>query len=215
VICNDRTLETTTGVAYELEGKSYTVLKAIRHLKSILIPGETVECTAIQRRMFAIFHRRHLVAATNNRFIGLTRGVFGGFTPETIRWQDLKNIDITTGVFGAKIRVTALEHPDLASAQSSFVVAFSGLRKAETQSVYRICQAEEQAWREKRRLRELEEMRAKSGGFQLSSGPMNNSQTGSEQDPTTRLAHAKNMLDQNLISDSEYHTIKAQILSRL
>ncbi len=145
----------------------------------------------------------------------MTRGLLGGFKPETIRWQDLKNIDISTGIIGAKIRVTALDHPDLATAQGSFVVAFTGLRKAETQSVYRVCQAEEQAWREKRRLRELEELRAKSGGFQLGSGASSNSAASSDQDPTTRLAHAKNMLDQNLISDSEYHTIKAQILSRI
>jgi hypothetical protein len=66
----------------------------MRHLETILIPGEVLECTAIQRRIFALFHRRHLIAATNNRFIGMTRGLLGGFTPTTIRWQDLKNVDI-------------------------------------------------------------------------------------------------------------------------
>ena len=77
--------------------------KAMRHLETILIPGEEVECTAIQRRLFALLHRRHLVAATNNRFIGMTRGLLGGFTPTTIRWQDLKTIDIDSGIIGAKV----------------------------------------------------------------------------------------------------------------
>jgi hypothetical protein len=191
--------------------------RAMRHLETILIPGEVLECTAIQRRVFALFHRRHLIAATNNRFIGMTRGLLGGFTPTTIRWQDLKNVDISTGIIGARISVTALDHPDLASSQAAFAATFRGLRKEETQAVYRICQAQEQAWREKRRLRELEEMRAKSGGFQTGAGTGSGSyaSTGSDQDPATRLAHAKSMLDQNLISDSEYHTIKAQILSRI
>jgi hypothetical protein len=35
------------------------------------------------------------------------------------------------------------------------------------EAVYRVCQAQDQAWREKRRVRELEEMRARSGGIQL------------------------------------------------
>lgn len=192
--------------------------RALKHLETILIAGETVECTAIQRRIFALFHRRHLIAATNNRFIGMTRGLFGGFTPVTVRWQDLKNVDISTGIIGAKISVTALDHPDLATLQAAFRMAYRGLRKAETQGVYRICQAQEQAWRERRRLRELEELRARSGGFQIGSSggaPSAPLPDGSNQDPITRLAQAKSMLDQNLISDSEYHTIKAQILSRI
>jgi hypothetical protein len=191
--------------------------KAMRHLETILIPGEEVECTAIQRRLFALLHRRHLVAATNNRFIGMTRGLLGGFTPTTIRWQDLKTIDIDSGIIGAKVSVTALDHPDLASSQAAFTVTFGGLRKEQTQAVYRVCQAQEQAWRERRRLRELEEMRAKSGGIQMATGAGSASYASAseEQNPATRLAHAKSMLDQNLISDSEYHTIKAQILSRM
>ena len=55
-------------------------------------------------------------------------------------------------------------------------------------------------------------MRAKSGGFQLAAG---NADGNGEEDPTNRVAHAKNMLDQSLISDSDYFTIKAQILSRV
>lgn len=187
--------------------------RAMKHLETILIEGEVVECAAIQRRIFALFHRRHLVVATNNRFIGMTRGLLGGFTPSTIRWQDLKNIEISIGIIGATISVSALDHPDLASSEAAFSVTFTGLRKEETQAVYRVCQAQEQAWREKRRLRELEEMRAKSGGIQM--GTAGYAAAGSDQDPAVRLAHAKAMLDQNLISDSEFHTIKAQILSRL
>ena len=41
-------------------------------------------------------------------------------------------------------------------------------------------------------------MRAKSGGFQLAAG---NAAGNGEEDPTNRVAHAKNMLDQSLISE--------------
>lgn len=196
------------------------MFKALKHLQSILIPEETTDCTAIQRRVFALLHRRTIIAATNNRFIGMTRGLFGGFTPITIRWQDLKNVETATGVIGARISVTALEHPDLATSQAAFSITYGGLRKAEAQAVYRVCQAQEQAWREKRRLRELEELRAKSGGIQLGAFTgvgatgISSAPTG-DLDPTTRLANAKRMLEQKLISNSEYETIKAQILSRI
>ena len=39
-----------------------------------------------------------------------------------------------------------------------------GLNPEQAQAVYRICQAQDQAWREKRRVREMEELRARSGG---------------------------------------------------
>jgi hypothetical protein len=41
------------------------------------------------------------------------------------------------------------------------------LRKDQAQAMYRICQQHDQVWREKRRIRELEELRAKSGGVQF------------------------------------------------
>ncbi|WP_238326357.1 SHOCT domain-containing protein [Burkholderia pseudomallei] len=85
------------------------------------------------------------------------------------------------------------------------------MRKAEAQAIYRICQAQEQAWREKRRQRELEEMRAKSGGFQ---GSFGDSAATTSESPTERLQKAKAMLDQGLISDSEYETIKAKVISQ-
>jgi hypothetical protein len=54
-------------------------------LQSILIPGESVECTAIQRGVFALIDRRRLIAATSSRFIGLDRLVLAGFDLQSIR----------------------------------------------------------------------------------------------------------------------------------
>ena len=87
-----------------------------------------------------------------------------------------------------------------------------GLRKEQAQAVYRICQAQDQAWREKRRVRELEELRARSGGIQVSSGRL-----GQRRPPATdavrRLQEAKQLLDAKLITDAEYEAIKAKIVS--
>nr|WP_232343183.1 SHOCT domain-containing protein [Burkholderia pseudomallei] len=165
----------------------------------------------MQRRLFALTHRRSLVAATSGRLIGMTRGLIGGFAPVDLRWQDIKTAHIKAGIFGSTLTVTALTQPDLASGGAVRGFEFSGLRKDEAQAIYRICQAQEQAWREKRRQRELEELRAKSGGFQGSIGAPD---TANNETPTERLQKAKAMLDQGLISDSEYETIKAKVISQ-
>jgi hypothetical protein len=188
--------------------------KAIARLETMLVPGETQQATAIQRRLFALLHRRILVSATSGRLIGIDRGLFGGFSPTDLRWQDIKSAHIQERIFGSNLTVTALTQPDLASGGTVRTFVFNGLRKDEATAVYRICQAQEQAWREKRRLRELEEMRAKSGGF---TGNFGSGAAGipSEGDSLTRLQKAKAMLDQGLISDSEFETIKARIVGQI
>jgi hypothetical protein len=142
----------------------------------------------------------------------MSRGLIGGFTPIDIRWQDIKTAHIRAGIFASSLKVTALTQPDLASGGAVRTFEFTGLRKDEAQDIYRICQAQEQAWREKRRLRELEELRAKSGGFQ---GSLGSSTTVATEEPTERLRKAKTLLDQGLISDSEYETIKARVIGQL
>jgi hypothetical protein len=94
---------------------------------------------------------------------------------------------------------------------------FAGLRKDQAQEVYRACQFQEQAWREKRRVRELEEMRARSGGVHLGGMPGSPGAGGEDavRSPQARLQRAKDMLDQGLLNDAEYEQVKARILGEL
>ncbi len=188
--------------------------RPLQHLRSVLIPSETLEAWAVQRRVFALSHRRLLVAATSGRLIVITRQLLGGFDVSDVRWQDLEEVTLHVGVFGAELTVRAGSATDLASQGAGGGVRrlnFPGLRKEQAQAVYRICQAQDQAWREKRRVRELEELRARSGGFQVGSGPVPGAAGQSE--AVRRLQEAKQMLDQRLITDSEYEAIKAKIVS--
>jgi hypothetical protein len=190
--------------------------KPLEHLRSILIPSETLEAWAIQRRVFALSHRRLLLAATSGRLILLTRKLLGGFDVSDIRWQDLEEVTLRVGVLGADLLVRAGKATDFASqsAQGAQRIEFTGLRKDQAQAVYRICQAQDQAWREKRRVRELEELRARSGGIQVSSGGGYGAGAGAGQaDAVRRLQEAKQMLDNKLITDAEYEAIKAKIVS--
>ena len=136
--------------------------RPLAQLRSMLIPGETVEAWAIQMRPFALLHRRQLIGATSGRLVVLTRRLLGGFDLTSIRWQDLEEVTLRVGMLSADLAVRAGKATDLASlgAAGSQRVEFRGLRRGEAQAVYRICQSQDQAWREKRRIRELEELRA-------------------------------------------------------
>ena len=195
------------------------ISRAVAMLQSLLIPGEELESHAIQRRLFAFTHRRVIVGATSGRLIVLARGLLGGFTPQDVRWQDLRDAQLRSGVFGATLLVSSLGGSDLAVAESARrTIQVDGLRKTEAEEVYRACQTQEQAWREKRRVRELEELRAKSGGISLGGGlggtPSAASGDGG-QAPAARLQRAKEMRAQGLLTDAEFEQVKARILADL
>jgi hypothetical protein len=60
--------------------------KPLADLRSVLIAGESAEAWAVQRRMFALTHRRVLVAATSGRLVIITRPLLGGFELISVRW---------------------------------------------------------------------------------------------------------------------------------
>jgi hypothetical protein len=184
------------------------------NLESILVRDEAVQAWAAQRRLFAIGRRRQLVAATGHRLIAVSRGLIGGFEYTDLRWQDLKEAHVKVGIFGATLTVVAERSSDLAGAEKpTRTLVYSGLHPEQAQAVYRICQAQDQAWREKRRIREIEEMRARAGGVQIvGAGAAPAVETGPG-DTLRRLEQAREMLAAKLISDSEYEAIKAKILS--
>jgi hypothetical protein len=192
---------------------------ALATLRGLLTSGETLEAWAVQHRLFALTHRRVCIAATSGRFISLTRRLLGGYESADIRWQDLKETRISAGILAADLTLIAQASSDLnIGSEVNRVWTFSGLRKDQAQALYRICQQHDQVWREKRRIRELEELRAKSGSVQIGSGQGAYSgaeDAGGESEPVRRLRQAREMLDAKLISDSEFESIKAKIVSGL
>ena len=189
--------------------------KAMQDMNAILVPGERIEATAVQRRLFALTHRRILLAATSGRFIAMARGLFGGYRLIDVRWQDLKDVNLRVGIFGSDLTIVAMASQDLAVQEAAGgALAFKGLSKLHAEQVYRIAQGNEQAWREKRRQRDLEEMRAKAGGVQIGTGAAG--MAGAPADELVeRLERARGMLEKGLISDSEYEAIKAKVLGTL
>jgi hypothetical protein len=196
-------------------------------LHSLLVPGETVVAHALRHRLYALVQRRNLAAATTGRFIFMTRPLLGGYDPISVRWQDLKEARLTVGTFSAT--VTLLYSANLSDTAmgegETRMIRANGLTIAPAQALYRACQAQEQAWREKRRIRTLEETRAAAGGVQIATGlyppgveappTLESSLSSPAEDPARRLGRAREMLTQGLISDSEYEAIKARIIGAL
>jgi len=199
---------------------------ALTTMRGLLTSGETLEAFAAQHRLFALTHRRICMAATSGRFISLQRRLLGGYESADIRWQDLKETRISAGVLSAELTLVAQNSSDLnIGAEVNRVWTFTGLRKDQAQAMYRICQQHDQVWREKRRVRELEELRAKSGGVQIGNQGGYGGEAGAvappgvsmpgESEPARRLRQAREMLEAKLITDSEYESIKAKIVAGL
>jgi hypothetical protein len=193
---------------------------ALTTLRGLLTSGETLEACAVQHRLYALTHRRLCIAATSGRFISLTRRLLGGYESADIRWQDLKETRIRAGILAADLTLVAQSNSDLnIGAEVNRVWTFAGLCKDQAQAMYRICQQHDQIWREKRRIRELEELRAKAGGVQIGGqsgyAAAAAADAGAESEPARRLRQAHEMLEAKLISDSEYEAIKAKIVSGL
>jgi hypothetical protein len=195
---------------------------ALDTLKGLLTAGETLEAWAVQHRLYALTHRRACIAATSGRFISLQRRLIGGYDSADIRWQDLKETRISAGILAADLTLVAQSSSDLnIGAEVNRVWTFTGFCKDQAQGLYRICQQHDQVWREKRRIRELEELRAKAGGVQIGansgygSAGAAGADAGAESEPARRLRQAHEMLEAKLISDSEYEAIKAKIVSGL
>ena len=218
----------TEAIEYRAANTDSGSAAASRQLQSLLVSGETVTASALQHRLYALLHRRHLAAAATGRFIFMTRRLLGGYDPTIIRWQDLKEVGITVGLFSATLLISySANMSDTAGDEAHFqTLRASGLRKAAAQALYRECQMQEQSWREKRRVRSMEEMRARSGGTQIATGiyPQGGfpdriidhpAAASPAESPAQRLSRAKEMLTEGLITDAEYEAIKAKIVGAL
>lgn len=176
-------------------------------LTSFLREGEILESWTMQRRIFALFHRREIIGATNGRLIILKRKLIAGFKLFDIRWQDLVDIIIEDNIFGSKLTIRKKEPNDLEiDKKSNFIFSIKGLKKKGSKLIYRFSQKQEEAWREKRRVREIEELKAKSGTLNIES--LNKKEAASE-----NLDLLKRLADNKLMTDTEIETIKARLIN--
>ncbi len=184
-------------------GREKRAAAAHKKLEGTLMKSERVEAGALQARIASLINRRSLVAVTTSRVIGIERPLLGGFNMTDYQWKDLRDVKISEnvipGLFGARLAFK-FEHGS--------ELTIDGVPTEAAQTIYQHAQTEEQAWEEKRRIRELEQSRAASGGVLLNTG------AGGADSTLDELERAKGLYDSGAISDAEYEEIKAKILSR-
>ena len=196
------------------------VKKANLKLLDVLMRDESIVVQGLDSRPFALFSRRQIFAVTNSRIIRLKRRRFGGFDMLDYQWKDLKDAQVSENVFSSFTGST-LKFTFDANSQEPIEV-YPALEVAS--KAYKHSQQEEQAWEEKRRVRDMEEKRAKSGGVFIGQGsnPLqsNNSVTNNENkqerkiDIADELFKLKKLLDEGILSDAEFQEMKSKILSR-
>ena len=179
--------------------------KVAAEVARILTPNEELLYIALQNAT-ALSIKKDSVVATTNRVIVYQPALLGRVEFTDFLWQDVANARIKQGVLSTEFT---------AETTDGRRVVVGGLDKDQAKRLYGICQQMEQEWREKRRIRQMEEERARAGGVQFQMPTAGTGAQAAPEDPVEKLAKAKKMLDQQLISEAEYDTLKAKILASM
>lgn len=176
--------------------------RVAQEVATILTPNEDILYIAVQN-ITALSPRKDSAVATTNRLIVYRPHIIGGTDFTDLLWEDVKNVTIKEGILSTELVVEM---------RDGRLETLGSLDKVQARRLYSACQQKELEWREKRRVRQMEEERARAGGVQVT---LPQGQAGVEEDQVAKLAKAKAMLDQGLISEAEYETIKARIVQSL
>jgi hypothetical protein len=189
-------------IKYIDDGQDQAALAGVvKDVRTILTPTEEILYIAMQN-ITALSVKKDSIVATNNRLIIYRPAVFGGVQFSDYLWEDIADVKLHEGMLAGDLTV------HLINGQQE---SLSGLDKAQVRRLYAVAQQKEQEWREKRRIRDMEEARARAGGFHVATPAA--SSGGLLEDPVEKLAKAKAMLDQGLISEAEYEAVKAKIIA--
>lgn len=203
-------------LAFVFNGANQRIEKSREKLlTNVLMNAEKLQHSAFQLRAHALKNRRQIIVITDSRIILISRKLFGGFKMKDYQWKDLRDAqvdeDMLPNLSGSKLTFYFTNAPAL---------TVFGVPSNLAMDIYRYSQRQEQAWEEKRRVRELEEKRATSGGITIggasSAMGSTNSNSSSNQSGSAvdEIRKAKELLDMGAISDAEFEEIKAKMLSR-
>lgn len=188
--------------------------QALEKLNSTLMKDEAVVSQAVQHRIFALWHRRVALAITNSRIVVVERGILGGFKMKDIQWKDLHDAKLDQNVLSQYCGSNLIFGHFNGNVGA---IEIDGIPDREAAEIYSRSQAEEQAWEEKRRVREIEEVRAASGGVTIHTGQQQSvpaaAPASSGNGMLEQIENAKRLLDSGAISDAEFQEMKSKIIS--
>lgn len=183
------------------------VARVHKKVSEILTRGEEIQYIAVQNKP-VMNVSPDCVVLSNKRFIIYRPKMFGRVDFEDYIWRDLRDARIKEGVMGATLTMQTVGGKQL---------LIDYLPKAQARRLYSVAQEMEEAVREERRIRQMEEQRAAAGGV-IFQGPVPGQSTPpapAKEDPVEVLTKLKAMLDAGLITGAEYEVKKQEIISRM
>jgi hypothetical protein len=180
------------------------VQQVFAKVRQILTNGEEILYIAVQKRLISF--SPDSVVLTNKRFITYRPTLFGGANFQDYIWRDLHDARLTEGIINSTFTLQTIKGQ---------LLTVGDLPKSQARKLYAFAQEMEEKVLEERRVRDMEEKRAGAGGIVLQGGlPTTPAPAHQEDDSMQKLKKLKEMLDAGLITDQEFETKKADILSK-
>ena len=182
------------------------VEKVSENVSQILTQDEEVRYIAVQKKL-VMNVAPICVVLTNRRFIIYKPGILRKVDFEDYIWRNLKDAHLKEGFRGATLTMTTID---------GHKIQVEDLPKAQARRLYSLAQELEVNAFEERRERELEEARAKAGGVVVhGSNTASHEQPKTQDDIIQKLSQLKKMADSGLITEEEFQSKKADILSEM
>lgn len=178
----------------------------------ILAPGEDILYIAVEKKLVMNIAPECAVLS-NKRFIKYKPKKLGGFSFEDHMWRDLHEAHIKEGMRGATITMKT---------RDGHILSVDDLPKAQARRLYAYAQSMEESVLKARMEWGLIEKRAGAGAITMTGitnapqpVPQAIPQAAPQEDPMETLAKLKKMVEAELITEEEYNTKKAEILSKM
>ena len=183
--------------------------KVLPKVQEYCTSNEEVQYIAVQKKTLGVNFSPDCIALTNKRIILIRPKSFGlSLDFKDFSWMNVADVHMKEGVFAATITIKTT------SGQSD---SMEDIPKAQARRLYRFAQEMEETKKEERRQRDLEDKRAVAGGGITINTPSHQPQATSApvEDPMEKLTKLKSMLDMGILTQAEFDTKKADILSKM
>lgn len=182
------------------------VEKVVDRVSKILTANEQLKFIAIQQRPIINWFPDCIVL-TDRRIILYQPKIFGRVDMMDFIWRRVRNARLSENIIGSTMSFDVVN-------DKSIVLDY--LPKEQARELYRFAQEAEEAAHEERRLRQMEEDRAKAGGVQIMQniGAQGNGQAAPV-DPVQKLQQLKQLLEAGLLTPAEYESKRAELIKLL
>ncbi len=193
------------------------VEKVFAKVKDLLVPGETIEYIAVQKKPAVTISPDSVVATSRRIIICRSKNLGLSMEFQDFLWKEVLDCHMKEGILGAEFSVKTVN-------KMTDVVDY--LPKSQARKLYQFAQQKEEEQHELRRERELEERRAAAGGVVVNASvpaaepeapqaKIPEPAAPAADDPMVVLQKLKTLFENGLITQEEYNAKKSEVLSRM